>query len=91
MAAIDKRIETGEHGTYTRSAALFEMASRVAPVDILLPNLAINDLTMLDGALATLANALGMTVVDHDTTLPDRNVPGGPVPARDGEPLRPQV
>ena len=80
MAAIDKRIETGEHGTYTRSAALFEMASRIAPVDILLPNLAINDLMMLDGALATLANALGMTVVDHDTTLPDRNVPGAPVP-----------
>jgi hypothetical protein len=57
------------------------MANRVAPVDILLPNLAITDLMMLDGALATLANALGTTVVDHDTTLPERNMLGGPSPA----------
>jgi uncharacterized membrane protein YccC len=91
MAAIDKRIATGEHGTYTRSAALFEMANRAGPVDILLPNLAINDLTLLDGALATLAYALGMTVVDHDTTPPDPIVRGGPVSARDVEPLRPPV
>jgi uncharacterized membrane protein YccC len=91
MAAIDKRIETGENGTYTRSAALFEMASSAAPVDVLLPNLAINDLTLLDGALATLAYALGMTVVDHDTTPPDGNVQDGPRSARDVEPLRPQV
>lgn len=91
MAAIDNRIATGEHGTYTRSAALFEMASRAAPVDILLADLAINDLTLLDGALATLAYALGMTVVDHDTTPPDRIVPGEPVSARDVEPSRPQV
>jgi hypothetical protein len=91
MAAIDDRIATGEHRTYTRSAALFEMANRAAPIDILLADLAINDLTLLDGALATLADALGMTVVDHDTTTPDRNVQGGPASARDAEPIRRQV
>ena len=86
MAAIDKWLATSGHGTYTRSAALFEMASRAGPVDILLADLAINDLTQLDGALATLAHALQMTVVDHDTTPLDGGPPASPW--RDIEPLR---
>ena len=55
----------------------------------LLADLAINDLTLLDGALATLAHALQMTVVDYDTTPLDGGPPASP--SRDIEPLRPWV
>jgi len=60
MAAIDHRLASGEHGHIHAVRALFEMASRAGPVDILLADLAINDLTLLDGALATLAQTIQM-------------------------------
>ena len=64
VAAIEDRIETGDHGTYTRSASLVEMARKSADPS---SHLVLRDLTLLDGALARLANALGMTVADYDT------------------------
>jgi uncharacterized membrane protein YccC len=65
--AIAHRLETGENGRYVRSAALVALSldslrrqpSRFA--------FALKDLTLLDGALARLATALGMPVGDHDT------------------------
>ena len=65
MAAIEHRISTGDHGTFTRSASLIEQASRT---DEPRTALALRDLTLLDGTLARLATALQMTVADHDTT-----------------------
>ena len=67
-AAIEHRIETGEHGTYVRSAALFDLAAEgLRPRHTPLHN-ALRDLTLLDGALARLATALRMDVRDLDTT-----------------------
>jgi uncharacterized membrane protein YccC len=68
MAAIERRIETGEHGTYTRSASLVELAITSVPHDDAQTLTALHELTLLDGALARLAMALQMTVVDYDTT-----------------------
>jgi uncharacterized membrane protein YccC len=68
VAAIADRIDTEGKGCYVRSAALLaptlddlrRRRSRFA--------LVLEDLTMVDGALAGLAVSLGMTVCDHDTT-----------------------
>jgi uncharacterized membrane protein YccC len=67
-AAIERRVETGEHGTYVRASALVESAAehlrpRHGPLQH-----ALRDLTLLDGALARLAAALQMDVEDYDTT-----------------------
>jgi hypothetical protein len=67
MASIDGRIETGRHATYTRSGALLELAARET-ADNVLAQRTLRDLTLLDGALARLALALQMTVIDYDTT-----------------------
>ena len=69
-AAIESRIETGEHGTYTRSAALVELAARSLPPGDSPARSALRDLTLLDGALARLAQALEMQVADLDTSVP---------------------
>ncbi|WP_375500793.1 hypothetical protein [uncultured Jatrophihabitans sp.] len=68
-AAIQRRIETGQHGVYLRAAAFIDDAARTLPAAAN-PSLvlALRDLTMLDGALARLAHALDMHVRDHDTT-----------------------
>ncbi len=63
-AAIENRIATGAHGTYTRSASLVEMGRAAAPPE---RQAALRDLTLLDGTLARLATALGMAVADYDT------------------------
>ncbi len=77
MAEIEVRIETGGHGTYTRSAALIEVAARELPsgddtvedaATATAAEDALRDLTLLDGALARLAAALQMDIADHDTT-----------------------
>jgi uncharacterized membrane protein YccC len=68
MAAIEDRISTGDHGTYTRSASLIESASEEVTAEGSRARLALRDLASLDGTLARLAAALGMTVADHDTT-----------------------
>ena len=67
-AAIETRIATGQHGTYMRAAASIDHAARALPpgADPSLV-LALRDLTMLDSALARLADALDMQVRDHDT------------------------
>jgi uncharacterized membrane protein YccC len=72
MAAIDDRIETGEHNTYTRSAALAEQARHALPGGKHPDRaaLVLRDLALLDGTLARLAGALQMTIDDHDTTQP---------------------
>jgi uncharacterized membrane protein YgaE (UPF0421/DUF939 family) len=78
MAAIEHRVATGTHGTYTRSAALLEPAARsVVAAD---PRTApvLRDLALLDGALARLASALCMNVTDHDTSSPSE--PAAPAP-----------
>jgi uncharacterized membrane protein YccC len=66
--AIERRIETGEHGTYVRASALVQLAAeQVRPRHGLLQH-ALRDLTLLDGALARLADALQMEIRDYDTT-----------------------
>ncbi|MCW2676280.1 MAG: hypothetical protein JWR70_1320 [Modestobacter sp.] len=66
--AIERRIETGEHGTYVRASALVELAAeQVRPRHGSLQH-ALRDLTLLDGALARLADALQMEIRDYDTT-----------------------
>ena len=68
LASIEQRIETGCHGRYVRSAALVELTLRSVGTDQRDLRLALRDLTLLDGALARLAAALEMDVLDHDTT-----------------------
>jgi hypothetical protein len=68
LDAVEHRIRTGEHGCYVRSSALVALA-----IDALRPRHsplqhALRDLTLVDGALARLATALGMDVADHDTS-----------------------
>ncbi len=76
-AAITRRIETGQHGTYMRCSAMIDQAAHSLPRDSDLV-LALRDLTMLDGALARLATALDMQVRDHDTS----DLLDAPTPAR---------
>lgn len=89
MAAIENRIETGNHGTYTRSAALVEIAARTMPSEYARAQLTMRDLMLLDGALARLATALQMAIVDFDTTQPEPvrpeadADPSGSVPAEE--------
>src|SRR4051794_14709757 len=69
--AIERRIETGEHGCFVRSAALVELAAeQVRPRHGALQH-ALRDLTLLDGALARLATALQMDIQDYDTAPGD--------------------
>ena len=67
IAAIDHRIETGEQGTYVRSASLVQIAAHALAEHDAPARDALRDLTMLDGALARLASALQMQLTDHDT------------------------
>jgi uncharacterized membrane protein YgaE (UPF0421/DUF939 family) len=82
-SAIERRIETGEHGTYIRASALVELAAgQVRPRHGSLQH-ALRDLTLLDGALARLAGTLEMEIADYDTTPGDAvaelsAVSGGP-------------
>jgi uncharacterized membrane protein YccC len=76
-AAITRRLETGEHGTYMRCSAMIDQVAHGLPNDSDLV-LALRDLTMLDGALARLATALDMQVRDHDTS----DLLDAPTPAR---------
>jgi len=70
-SAIERRIETGEHGTYVRASALVELAAgQVRPRHGSLQH-ALRDLTLLDGALARLAGSLQMEIADYDTTPAD--------------------
>jgi uncharacterized membrane protein YccC len=69
MAALHRRIEHGEAVVYVRSAALFELVSedleeQPASFDA---QLLLRDFTLLDAAMARLAQALDMPVRDHDT------------------------
>lgn len=64
MDAIARRIEGGDHGVYTRSAALFEAVDR--QLDDFDEHVVMRDFTMLDAAMARLASALDMDVTDHD-------------------------
>jgi hypothetical protein len=71
MSAIERRIETGERGTYVRASALVELAAgHVRPRHGALQH-TLRDLTLLDGALARLACALQMEAEDLDTTPAD--------------------
>jgi uncharacterized membrane protein YccC len=67
-AAIDRRLESGAHGSYVRSASLVELAMRGLPEGETPERLALRDLTLIDGALARLATALQMDVLDHDAS-----------------------
>jgi hypothetical protein len=67
LRAFEDRLTTGERGTYVRSASLLapaldDLRHRPSPLAD-----ALRDLTQLDGALAGLATALRMDVIDHDT------------------------
>jgi uncharacterized membrane protein YccC len=67
LDAIERRLTTGEEAEYVRSAALFTVAvghlrDQHRPAVSML-----DDLTRLDGAMASLATLLRMPVTDHDT------------------------
>jgi uncharacterized membrane protein YccC len=68
--AIAQRLDTGENGSYVRSAAFLALtAAHLRPQPSRFA-LVLKDLTHLDGALARLATALDMEVGDHDTAGP---------------------
>jgi uncharacterized membrane protein YgaE (UPF0421/DUF939 family) len=71
VAAIDAASYADR--TYLRSAALFDrIASELDDEDVTTPRqLAFRDLELIDGALATLAQSLGMQVKSLDTARPD--------------------
>jgi hypothetical protein len=76
LKAIERRLATGEHGRYVRSSSLLALAldnlrRRHSPLSN-----ALEDLTLLDGALAGLAATLRMEVTDHDTRQPTGGAPG---------------
>lgn len=75
--AIAARIEGGTNGAFVRSAALVERARHDVDQSVVALRPALRDLTMLDGALARLAAALGMDVRDHDTVTGPASVPSG--------------
>ncbi|MCW2526357.1 MAG: hypothetical protein JWM76_1217 [Pseudonocardiales bacterium] len=71
--------EAGRRGVYIRSAALFDQAYRTAagPDDSIGDaRLVVRDIMLLDGAMARLARARGMTVVDTDTGTASGSAPG---------------
>jgi uncharacterized membrane protein YgaE (UPF0421/DUF939 family) len=54
--------------TYTRSAALFDRVALVANGSVVARHeLTLQDLKLLDGALAEIAEGMGLRVTDHDT------------------------
>ena len=72
-------------GVYTRSSAVFELAenrleerSGIAGP----PQLAIRDLKLIDGTMARLAEALGLTITDYDTGPAGPGRPQGTAAAR---------
>lgn len=74
MAALHRRIEHGEPGSYIRSAALFEVVRDDLDDASFDAQLLLRDFTLLDAAMARLAQALDMPVSDHDTTAASRSV-----------------
>lgn len=60
----------GSGSTYTRSAALFDLAAtHLGDADFTAPSqLALRDLQLLDGAMASLAERAGLSIVALDTT-----------------------
>ncbi|MGN6608880.1 MAG: FUSC family protein [Jatrophihabitans sp.] len=84
LDAIEHRIRTGERGCFTRSAGLLaltvdDVGRERAPL-----RSALRDLTLLDGTLARLAQALDMDVRDHDTSPPDSGAVGRDLVSRQG-------
>jgi uncharacterized membrane protein YgaE (UPF0421/DUF939 family) len=80
---------TGPRDTpYTRSSALFDRTERHLEArgpGTLAGQLAIRDLTLIDGAMAAFAQTLGLPITDHDTVQIGRTTPspatGEPPPA----------
>jgi uncharacterized membrane protein YccC len=70
MDTVAEAINGARDGTYTRSAALFDRVGR--RLDESTPaldarQLATRDLTLIDGAMARLAEAIGLHITDYDT------------------------
>jgi uncharacterized membrane protein YccC len=74
-AAIDSRIETGQHASYVRCASLLAVAADSLPATETSARLALRDLSLLDGALARLAATLDMHISDLDTAIADATAP----------------
>lgn len=58
--------------TYTRSSALFDRAERRLEQhsgSLESAQLAIRDLRLIDGAMAQIAQVMGLRITDHDTAL----------------------
>jgi uncharacterized membrane protein YccC len=68
LGAIAERLDTGEDRRYVRSAGLLAPALDDLRRDRSRFAFVLQDLTLLDGALARLASTLGMAIDDHDTT-----------------------
>jgi uncharacterized membrane protein YccC len=86
------------YGTYTRSAALFDRVERHVEENgavVAGDELALRDLMLLDGALAQIAEGIGLTVTDHDTSfgrVGEMRANGGPgVPDPHPRPEHPGV
>jgi hypothetical protein len=64
--------------TYVRAAALFDvLATQLEESDYLAPEqLTLRDFQLIDGAMATLAHSLGLTVRALDTTRPTKSSAG---------------
>lgn len=70
MDTVAEAINGPRDATYTRSAALFDRVGRrfeesTPALDA--RQLAIRDLTLIDGAMARLAEAMGLRITDYDT------------------------
>jgi uncharacterized membrane protein YgaE (UPF0421/DUF939 family) len=73
IAAVAGAITGSPAGTYTRSSALFDWAERRLDERSVIDDqgqLAIRDLKLIDGAMARLAEVLGLRITDYDTVGP---------------------
>jgi len=84
LSSIDEIVEVGLHGdpgrhTYVRAAALFEVvAAELGDQLVTSPaQLALRDLQLIDGAMANLADGVGLRVTALDTA--DADAPAGRV------------
>ena len=86
LAALQPAVGCPQGGTYTRSASLFDLIEQrlAAPGSNAGSGyLALRDLRLIDGALAKLAEALGVDITSYDTGRANDPVPsaGPPGPA----------
>jgi len=85
LAALQPAVGCPQGGTYTRSASLFDLIEQrlAAPGSNAGSGyLALRDLRLIDGALAELAEALGVDITSYDTGPASNPVPSAGRPAQ---------